>query len=97
MKFPKGVHYLAMVRQTPSGLPPIFRVTVDEHNHVHGEVFSVQDDDWVFSSEIQKLRVDMSDEDWVRITPELAREAIEKDRAWYRERQAADRGSGDPS
>ena len=83
MRLPAGVHYLAVAMATGSDLPPVFRVSVSD-SELDGVVFSVRKDDWVFSAEAVKMALDVSDNDWVVIAPELAQEIVDKKRAWYR-------------
>lgn len=78
MEFPEGETYLA--RTDYSGeLPPIYRVTVAD-GLVTGEHYDPHQDAWVDSVEIRKLRMNMSDHDFAKITPRLAAEIVEKRR-----------------
>lgn len=90
-RLPDGTHYLAKDKPTPTGTPPLYRAVVENGHYLSQDQDVVTEGGWVPTTQITKMLMGLSDDDWVRVTPELAAEIIAKNDAWWAAKQA---GSG---
>ena len=86
-----GTHYFAKDFLAPSGTPPLYRIVVENGLITVEELHAVHKGGWISTTQVTKMLMGLSDDEWVRVTPELAEQIIAKDEAWWAAKQA---GSG---